>query len=168
MTKKPTTKKPAKKAAAKTTRAKKTATKAAKTEVKAKKPAAKKATKKTAAPKPQADARATALLKAIIHSLDDAKAENVVTVDLVGKSSIADFLVIASGRSSRQVTAMSERLSEDIRKLAPAVHIEGKRSGDWVLVDAGDVIVHLFRPEVREFYNLEKMWSADIPDLPEA
>lgn len=100
-----------------------------------------------------------ALLERIISSLDDDKAEEIVQIDLRGKSSIADYMVIASGRSSRQVAAISEnladRLKEDFRLICK---IEGKDTGDWVLIDAGDVIVHVFRPEVREFYQLEKMW----------
>lgn len=99
------------------------------------------------------------LLRLVLNSLEDDKAEDIVQVDLRGKSDIADFMVIASGRSSRQVAAISEKLIErlkaDARVLARA---EGKDAGDWVLIDAGDVIVHVFRPEVREFYQLEKMW----------
>ncbi|RVT87348.1 ribosome silencing factor [Rhodobacteraceae bacterium CCMM004] len=100
-----------------------------------------------------------ALLKVILTSLDDDKAEDVVTVDLRGKSEMADYMVICSGRSSRQVTAMSDklvdRLKHDHGRLSK---VEGKDTGDWVLIDTGDVIVHVFRPEVREFYQLEKMW----------
>ena len=99
------------------------------------------------------------LLDRILSSLDDDKAEDVVQIDLRGKSSVADYMVIASGRSSRQVAAMSEKL---VQRLKDAWHlsakVEGKDAGDWVLIDAGDVIVHIFRPEVREFYQLEKMW----------
>jgi ribosome-associated protein len=104
-----------------------------------------------------------ALLKLILASLDDDKAEDVVTISLMGKSSIADHLVIATGRSTRQVAAMATHLREKLKasgRKAPAV--EGLERSDWVLVDAGDVIAHLFRPEVRTFYNLEKMWSADL------
>lgn len=100
-----------------------------------------------------------ALLAVILASLDDDKAEEVVTIDLRGRSDMADYMVICSGRSSRQVAAISEklvdRLKQDHRR---ACKIEGKETGDWVLIDAGDVIVHVFRPEVREFYQLEKMW----------
>ena len=100
-----------------------------------------------------------ALLTAILASLSEDKAEEIVTIDLRGKSSIADYMVIASGRSTHQVTAISEKLVERLKQ-APAVRckVEGKEAGDWVLIDAGDVIVHVFRPEVREFYQLEKMW----------
>jgi ribosome-associated protein len=99
------------------------------------------------------------LLAVILASLDDDKAEEVVTIDLRGRSDMADYMVICSGRSSRQVAAISEklvdRLKQDHRR---ASKIEGKETGDWVLIDTGDVIVHVFRPEVREFYQLEKMW----------
>jgi ribosome-associated protein len=100
-----------------------------------------------------------ALLAVILASLEDDKAEDVVTIDLRGRSDMADYMVICSGRSSRQVAAISEklvdRLKQDYRR---ASKIEGKETGDWVLIDTGDVIVHVFRPEVREFYQLEKMW----------
>ena len=169
MTKKPTTKKSTtgkktvKKAAAKKITAKETASKKAATKAAIKKkPATKRAVKQAAV---QTAAKAT--LNAILESLEDNKAENIVTIDLIGKSSIADYLVIASGRSSRQVGSLATKLVEHLKEkklIKGAANIEGKRSGDWVLVDAGDVIVHLFRPEVREFYNLEKMWTADIPE----
>ena len=108
------------------------------------------------------------LLSRIHQRLEDDKAEEIVTVDLHGKSSMCDYMVIASGRSARQVAAMAEHLG-DLMK-AGAIRrpsIEGLPHGDWVLIDGGDVIVHLFRPEVRRFYNLEKMWGIDLPDLPE-
>jgi ribosome-associated protein len=98
-----------------------------------------------------------------LASLDDDKAEDVVTIALAGTSSVADHLVIASGRSTRQVAAMAIHLREKIKasgRKVPAV--EGLERSDWVLVDAGDVVAHLFRPEVRTFYNLEKMWSAEL------
>ncbi len=99
------------------------------------------------------------LLAAVLASVDDDKAEEVVQIDLRGRSDVADYMVICSGRSSRQVAAISEkladRLKEQFRILAK---MEGKETGDWVLIDSGDVIVHVFRPEVREFYQLEKMW----------
>ncbi|MFO7856505.1 MAG: ribosome silencing factor [Paracoccaceae bacterium] len=99
------------------------------------------------------------LLGLILHSLDDAKAEDVVTVELRGKSEIADHMVIASGRSTRQVTAICEKLMERLKhEGGTPAKAEGLEQGDWVLIDAGDVIVHVFRPEVREFYQLEKMW----------
>ncbi|MFT4961538.1 MAG: ribosome-associated protein [Paracoccaceae bacterium] len=100
------------------------------------------------------------LLEHILSSLDSDKAEDVVQIDLQGKTQIGDYMVIASGRSSRQVTAMAEklmdRLKHDFGRLSK---VEGRDVGDWVLVDTGDVIVHIFRPEVREFYQLEKMWQ---------
>ena len=103
------------------------------------------------------------LLDLVLTSLDDDKAEDVVVIDLLGKTSIADHMVIANGRSARQVGAIADHLAQ---RLKDAGHgncpTEGKGQGDWVLIDAGDVIVHLFRPEVRAFYNLEKMWSVDL------
>jgi ribosome-associated protein len=100
------------------------------------------------------------LLGLIVHILDEGKAEDIVTIDLAGKSSMADYLVIASGRSTRQVTALADQVATALKDSGHGrVPVEGKAHGDWVLLDAGDVIVHLFRPEVRTFYNLEKMWS---------
>jgi ribosome-associated protein len=96
----------------------------------------------------------------ILKSLDDDQAQEVVTIPLAGKSSIADHIVIASGRSSRQVAAMAQKLAERIKATTGRhVRIEGLPVADWVLVDATDVIVHIFRPEVRSFYNLERMWG---------
>lgn len=98
-------------------------------------------------------------LELILNSLENDKAEDIVHVDLRGRSAIGDFMVICSGRSSRQVAAISEKLVERIKAETGRVSkIEGKDTGDWVLIDTGDVIVHVFRPEVREFYQLEKMW----------
>lgn len=98
-------------------------------------------------------------------SLEDDKAEDIVVIDLKGKSDIADSMLIASGRSSRQVVAMAQHLVERLKAHGLSeVPAEGVRFGDWVLIDAGDVIVHLFRPEVRAFYNLEKMWDMPLPD----
>ncbi|KMW60652.1 Ribosomal silencing factor RsfA (former Iojap) [Candidatus Rhodobacter oscarellae] len=97
----------------------------------------------------------------ILTSLEDDKAEDVVSINLAGKSEIADFMVIASGRSSRQVASMAEKLTDKLKQeLGVRAKVEGKAAGDWVLIDAGDVIVHVFRPEVREFYQLEKMWMS--------
>lgn len=97
-------------------------------------------------------------LKDIVNeSLSDDKAEDIVTIDLSGKTSFADYMIIANGRSSRQVGAMADHLKDRIKNAGYGnVKIEGKTNGDWVLIDAGDVIIHLFRPEVRSFYNLEK------------
>ena len=100
------------------------------------------------------------LLDRILTSLKNDKAEDIVQIDLRGKSSIGDYMIIASGRSSRQVTAISEKLVDNIKKdFGRSSKVEGKNAGDWVLIDTGDVIVHAFRPEVREFYQLEKMWQ---------
>jgi ribosome-associated protein len=95
-----------------------------------------------------------------MRSLDDDQAVDIVSIPLGGKSSIADYMVIASGRSTRQVASMAQKLSERIkRELGRHVRIEGLPVADWVLIDADDVIIHLFRPEVRTFYNLERMWA---------
>jgi ribosome-associated protein len=105
------------------------------------------------------DAKET--LRLVLARLEDMKAEDSVTIDLTGKSAIADFMVVASGRSNRHVAAVAEHLIKDLHQArVPGVRVEGLRQGDWVLIDAGDVIVHVFRPEVRDFYNLEKMWAA--------
>jgi ribosome-associated protein len=105
-----------------------------------------------------------ALLKDVVHWLDEAKAENVVTIDLAGKSSIGDFMVVATGRSDRHVGAIADQLQRKLKENGQGrVRVEGLSACDWVLIDTGDIIVHVFRPEVREFYNLEKMWSADRP-----
>ncbi|MEN8837220.1 MAG: ribosome silencing factor [Celeribacter marinus] len=99
------------------------------------------------------------MLDFVTHALDQEKAEDIVTIDLRGKSQIADFMVICSGRSSRQVGALAEKISDLLKQQRGVLtRIEGKGQGDWVLMDAGDVVVHIFRPEVREFYQLEKMW----------
>ena len=105
------------------------------------------------------------LLDAITTSLEDHLAEDMVVVELKGKSSIADYMVIASGRANRQVIAMAEHLAQLLKgRGLVGITPEGLQRGDWVLIDAGDVIVHLFRPEVREFYNVEKMWGAELPE----
>ncbi|MGZ9812074.1 ribosome silencing factor [Pseudoroseicyclus sp. H15] len=99
------------------------------------------------------------ILSAVLASLDDDKAEDVVQIDLRGRSDMSDYMVIATGRSSRQVAAIAENLTDRLKQNENVLcKVEGKDSGDWVLIDAGDVVVHLFRPEVREFYQLEKMW----------
>ena len=100
------------------------------------------------------------LHQAVLKSLDDDQAVEITTIPLEGKSSIADHMVIASGRSTRQVAAMATKLAEKIKQeFGKSVRIEGLPAADWVLIDADDVIVHLFRPEVRSFYNLERMWA---------
>ena len=103
------------------------------------------------------------ILGLIVQTLEDGKAEEIVTIDLAGKTTIADHMVIASGRSTRQVLALTEHLDEVLSRHT-RISIEGKTQGNWVLIDAGDVIVHLFRPEIRSYYNLEKMWGSAMPD----
>jgi ribosome-associated protein len=99
------------------------------------------------------------ILAAVLHSVDDDKAEDIVQIDLRGRSDVADYMVICSGRSSRQVGAIAEKLADRLKQaFGINVKMEGKETGDWVLIDAADVIVHVFRPEVRDFYQLEKMW----------
>ena len=100
-------------------------------------------------------------LRLILARLDDMKAEDTVTIDLTGKTSIADTMVVTSGRSHRHVGAVADRVIEGLEQAGvPDMHVEGIPNCDWVLIDAGDVIVHIFRPEVRAFYNLEKMWAS--------
>jgi ribosome-associated protein len=104
------------------------------------------------------------LLSRIIKSLDDDKAEDIVTIDLEGRSSLADSIVIANGRSQRHVSAIADHLARRLKESGYGTRpVSGKESGDWVLVDAGDVIVHIFRPEVRAYYDLEGMWSVEEP-----
>ena len=108
----------------------------------------------------QNEVSSDALLARILASLDDDKAEDVVTIDLRGRSSVADYMVICSGRSSRQVGAIAEKLMERLKeRFRISARSEGKETSDWVLIDTGDVVVHIFRPEVREFYQLERMWQ---------
>lgn len=105
------------------------------------------------------------LLAAIVSSLEDHKAIDVIVINLRGKSDIADYMVIATGQSGRQVSTMADHLVLVVKEHGVVGAVpEGRGQSDWVLLDAGDVIVHLFRPEVREFYNLEKMWNVDLPD----
>lgn len=107
----------------------------------------------------ESDVTSEQLLARVVASLEDDKAEDIVTIDLRGRSSVADYMVICSGRSSRQVGAIAEKLMDRLKQeFGRACRIEGKDQGDWVLIDTADVIVHVFRPEVREFYQLEKMW----------
>jgi len=103
------------------------------------------------------------LLELVLKTLEDGKAEDVVTVELAGKTTIADQMVIATGRSTRQLLALTEHLEEALSRRM-RISVEGKTQGDWVLIDASDVIVHLFRPEIRSYYNLEKMWGEALPD----
>lgn len=103
----------------------------------------------------------------ILKCLDEGQAEEIVSIPLAGKSAIADHMVVASGRSARQVAALAQRIEQDVKqKLRRNVRIEGLAAADWVLIDTGDVIVHLFRPEVRQFYGLEKMWNFDAGGAP--
>jgi ribosome-associated protein len=123
-----------------------------------------------APPSSRTPATPEALHALVLESLDDDQAQEVVTIPLEGKSSIADHMVIASGRSTRQVAAIAQKLAERIKqRFGQNVRIEGLPAADWVLIDAGDVIVHVFRPEVRSFYNLERMWGFfDSPAAGEA
>jgi ribosome-associated protein len=98
-------------------------------------------------------------LRIVFARLDDMKAEDTVSIDLTGKSSIGDTMVVTTGRSQRHVASIADHVIEDLRQHGLRVRVEGMAQGDWVLIDAGDVIVHVFRPEVRAFYNLEKMWA---------
>lgn len=101
-------------------------------------------------------------LQTVLASLDDAKAEDTITIDIAGKSALGDFMVVTSGRSHRHVGAIADRLVTDLkRNRVASPRVEGLPHCDWVLVDAGDLIVHIFRPEVRAFYNLEKMWMTE-------
>ncbi len=103
----------------------------------------------------------------VVKTLDERKGEDITVIDLRGKSSIADHMVVVTGNSSRQVAAMAEILIETLKHEGLSVAAEGMAQGDWVLLDAGDIVVHLFRPEVRAFYSLEKMWGAPTPPVRE-
>jgi nicotinate-nucleotide adenylyltransferase len=118
----------------------------------------------TLRPRPRRVFAPAELLHRIVDTLEDGKAEDIVTLDLAGKTTIADYMVVASGRSARQVAALTEHLETALAD-GPRLAVEGKAQGDWVLVDAGDVIVHLFRPDIRSYYNLEKMWGDDTPRI---
>jgi ribosome-associated protein len=106
------------------------------------------------------------LADTILTSLDDDKAQDVLTIDLVGKTSIADRMIIATGTSARMVSAMADHLVRKLKTAGIKVQSEGEKHGDWVVIDAGDVIVHLFRPEVRTFYNIERIWQAPANPTP--
>ncbi|WP_251134085.1 ribosome silencing factor [Rhodomicrobium sp. Az07] len=100
----------------------------------------------------------------VVDALEDAKAVDIVTIDVEGKTSIADFMIVASGRSQRHVGAIADQLMDKLKEAGVRdTRVEGMPLCDWVLIDAGDVIVHVFRPEAREFYNIEKMWTSDRP-----
>ncbi len=133
------------------------------------KPKAAAKTKTTA--KPAASAQAAAapdydpmeLARLVEKQLDDDKAENILSIPLAGKSPMADAMIVASGRSARHVSALADHVARKLKEAGVAqVRVEGLPNADWVLIDAGDLIVHIFRPEVREFYNLERIWSADV------
>jgi ribosome-associated protein len=111
-----------------------------------------------AAPEPQ-------MIDIILHSLEDAKAKQTVAIDITGKSSLSDHMVVTSGRSNRHVSAVADQVVKALREAGfGKPRVEGLPHADWVLVDGGDVIVHIFRPEVREFYNIEKMWAVDFAE----
>ena len=121
--------------------------------------------KETHISKPHTACDADQILELITTSLDDDKAENILTIPLRGKSAMADYMVVASGASSRQVAAMAEHIEFKLKQNKIAIlGLEGLRQADWVLIDANDVIVHLFRPEVRKFYGLERMWADDVSE----
>lgn len=123
-------------------------------------PAARPVANDRGVPSLASDDRADELLSIVLKSLDDDQAQDIISIPLAGKSSVADHIVIASGRSSRQVAAIAQKLVERIKAETGYIsRIEGLPVADWVLIDAGDVIVHVFRPEVRSFYNLERMWG---------
>ncbi len=105
-------------------------------------------------------AKDTKVLDIITKALDDMKAENVSVIDLEGKTSIAGYMVVASGTSNRHVASIAQKIEEALKAVGCRCSVEGETKADWVLIDAFDVIVHIFRPEVREFYNLEKMWTS--------
>ena len=114
---------------------------------------------------PPADSQDTRMIDVVLKSLDDAKAEQTVAIDIAGRSSLADQMVVTSGRSNRHVSAVADQVVKALRDAGfTKPRVEGLPHADWVLVDAGDVIVHIFRPEVREFYNLEKMWTVDFAE----
>lgn len=121
----------------------------------------------TPASSEQGKAESRALYDLIMKSLDDDQAQDIVSIPLEGKSNIADHMVIAEGRSTRQVAAIAQKLAERVKQAGGEARIEGLANADWVLIDAGDVVVHLFRPEVRSFYNLERMWAVGEEAEPE-
>jgi ribosome-associated protein len=112
------------------------------------------------------DDAATRALQAVLASLEDSKAEDIATIDIAGKSALGDYMVVVTGRSNRHVMAIADHLLTDLKDDGfGAARVEGQEGGDWILIDTGDIIVHVFRNETREFYNIEKMWAA--PDLDE-
>nr|WP_258571128.1 ribosome silencing factor [Flavimaribacter sediminis] len=114
----------------------------------------------------ESGAAALHALKLVLASLEESKSEDVVSIDITGKSALGDYMVVASGRSSRHVTAICDHLLRDMKSAGYGnLRVEGLSTGDWVLIDTGDIIIHVFRPEIREFYNIEKLWMA--PDIEE-
>ena len=112
-----------------------------------------------------ASAPQLSMIDVVLNTLEDAKAEDTVAIDITGKSSLSDYMAVTSGRSHRHVGAVADQLERALREAGfGKPRVEGLPHCDWVLIDAGDVIVHIFRPEVREFYNIEKMWSAEFDD----
>ena len=157
---------PAKKAAA----PKQAATPKAKTAKVAKSTATKAVIAKKAAPKKAAAAEvvrdsATETLKLVMARLEDMKAEETVTIDLRGKSAFSDYLVVTTGRSNRHVSSIAENVAKGLKEAGQKkLHVEGMTNADWVLIDTGEVILHVFRPEVREFYNIERLWAQNTQD----
>ena len=133
-------------------------------------PAAPKRSRAKRAPPDEATPPLESLLaKTVITSLEDAKAEDIVSIDLIGRTTLADVMFVATGRSSTHVGAIADKVVKACRDAGfKTPRIEGQPVNDWVLIDAGDAIVHIFRPEIRQFYNLEKLWSADRPAEPRA
>ncbi|WP_349437725.1 ribosome silencing factor [Pararhizobium sp. A13] len=112
----------------------------------------------------RSDEAAARALHLVLNSLEDSKAEDIVTINIAGKSALGDYMVVVSGRSSRHVMAIADHLMTDLKDEGYGnARVEGLETGDWVLIDSGDIIIHVFRPEIREFYNIEKMWAA--PDM---
>ena len=178
--KKSAAKKPAKKLLVKKSVAKKSAAKKPAAKKHAKKLVAKKPAKKLAVKKPALrkatiamaplkpvyhfEGPATEQVKLILAALDDAKAENTLAINIAGRSAMADAMIITTGRVNRHVSAIADQLHSKLKTNGyKNIRMEGHETGDWCLVDTGDVIIHIFRPEVRSFYNLEKLWSADAP-----
>jgi ribosome-associated protein len=164
---------PKKAAATKTAAPKAAASKSAKPKAAAAKPAPKAVIpKKVASPKAKTSAAvvrdsATETLKLVLARLDDMKAEETVTIDLRGKSAFSDYMVVTTGRSNRHVGAVAENVAKGLKEAGnKKLHVEGMSNCDWVLIDSGEVILHVFRPEVREFYNLERLWTQSPSDEP--
>ncbi|MEA3536619.1 ribosome silencing factor [Rhizobium sp. CC-YZS058] len=112
----------------------------------------------------RSDDAASRVLQLVLESLEDSKAEDIVTIDIAGKSALGDYMVVVSGRSNRHVAAITDHLVSDLKDEGYGnARVEGLEAADWVLIDSGDIIIHVFRPEIREFYNIEKMWAA--PDM---